>query len=194
VGLVLASAQAVILAMLILVVAAGMVAAFSIAFLIHRLGRLNRVSPSHRSPAPLIWLLGASTPARLHRRLRTLVAVARAATLTSPAVDKLAAAIEHQAIILDDHLLVTSRLRSGRNTALRRLRRQVDELEGLAGRLAHAAIETKRRPALPGAHPNPLHEIEEQLDALDEARADLARVERAAGLYVDKSKWSLPSS
>jgi hypothetical protein len=120
--------------------------------------------------------------ARLHRRLRNTVLVARTASATSPAASTLAGTIEAQAIALDHHLVVTARLRAGRYEGLRALTSQVGQLETLAGRLAHATIDAQRHRALPPGDVDPLAEIASRLDALDSARSDLTRIERAAGL------------
>src|SRR5579862_1521270 len=77
-----------------------------------RLNRANRVSPALRSPAPVHWLWSLSRAARMHRRLRTAVGLIHLAPSRkihgspSLSVDELRRDLEHQAVELDQHLVV----------------------------------------------------------------------------------------
>ena len=141
-----------------LAVSAFMAIAFVVAvvsLVVWQLSRLNRVSPDYASPAPLSWLAAPSAPARLHRRLRNTVLVARGAAAEYPSATDLVRQIEAHAIALDRHACVAARLRSTRSTTLRDLFAQVDQLEALTGRLASVAIDAARLPALPGESARP---------------------------------------
>ncbi len=164
-----------------------------IALLVWHLRRRNRISPDHPCAAPLTWLAALHGPARVHRRLRNTVLVARSAAAEYPTVAELARQIEAQAISLDRHALVAARLRSQRAVAMDELTRQVDSLEALTARLANAAIDAARLPALAGQLDDPLQQIAERLDALDAARADLAALERRTGLEPPREPGSIES-
>lgn len=146
------------------------------------LRRRNRVSPSRRSPAPLVWLAVPTPGARLHRRLRNVVTVARMAERSGGVAD-LVAEVEQQAVVLDHHVVITSRFpRRQRGARWRQLDDQVSQLEVLGTRLLAAAVEAASHPGLPGAQTDPLARIAERLEALEAARGELAGVERSAGL------------
>jgi hypothetical protein len=171
----------VVLAVLVVFATAVMLTAGSVAVVLWRLRRRNRVVPELRTAAPLSWLVLPTLPARLHRRLRTAIGVARLAQ-DSPGAQSILRELESHAAVVDDHLVVTSRLRAGRVASLRSLTAQVEGVELVAGRLATAAVEARRARTLPGDAPDPLVRIGEKLAALEEARRDLAHVERHAGL------------
>ena len=159
-----------------LAVSACMAIAFVVAvvsLVVWQLNRFNRVSPDAPSGAPLSWLAAPSAPARLHRRLRNTVLVARGAAAEYPTASDLVRQIEAHAIALDRHAVVAARLRSQRSNTLRELFAQVDQLEALTGRLAGVAIDAARLPPLPGQSHDPLDQIGERLDALQAARAEL---------------------
>jgi len=144
-----------------------------VAILRWRLARNNRVSPAVRSAAPLRWLWWPTLAARLHRRLRAAVALIHLAPSrkvhdpASLSVDELRRDLEHQAVEIDGHLVVAwHHPRSHRRGLLANLARQVDEVEHLA----------------PPSPPEVLERIAGQLDLLDEAKAELAEIERASGL------------
>lgn len=157
-----------------------------------RLQRRNRVSPAVRSPAPLVWLWSPGRPARLHRRLRDSVAdihlapSRRSHPLPSVSVDELRRELEYQAVELDHHVVVASRQRrSQRRPLLESLDVRVQEVEQLSLRLSRLA-RPDGAPAsgwdVVGQPPDALARIAEQLDLLDRAQAELAAIERAAGL------------
>jgi hypothetical protein len=156
-----------------------------------RMARSNRVSPAVRSAAPLHWLWSMTKPARLHRRLRTAVALihlapSRRADRVVLSVDELRCDLEHQAVQLDQHLVVASRHpRSHRRGLLNNLEGQVIEVEQLAMRLS-AMSRPDGTPAsgweATPAPPEAFERISHQLDLLDDAQAELMAIERASGL------------
>ncbi len=157
-----------------------------------RLARSNRVSPAVRSPAPLRWLWSMAKAARLHRRLRTAVALIhlspskRADRGVTLSVDELRRDLEYQAVQLDQHLVVASRHpRSHRRGLLTSLEAQVVEVETLSVRLSGLSrpdgTPASGWQATP-APPEAFERISAQLDLLDAAQAELVEIERASGL------------
>lgn len=170
--------------------------ALGIAVLSWRLDKRNRVSPDTPSPAPSSWLVAPGRSAQMHRRLRNAVQMSRLAvpppTDTDPAlsIPHLRLDLEHQAVAIDHHLVVASRMpRPQRRRTLDHLQRDVVNLEGIARRL----IELDARPAhlprsgwTPAERPDAaLGRIEEQLHLLAEAKAEIDHVERTGGGLID---------
>ncbi len=158
-----------------------------------RLSRSNRVSPAVRSAAPMRWLWSYNRGARMHRRLRTAVALIhlapsrRAHHSANLSVDELRRDLEHQAVVLDQHLVVAMHHpRSHRRGLLAALEVQVAEIERLSVRLS-AMTRPEGAPASgweanPPTSPEALDRISAQLDLLDVAQAELVEIERASGL------------
>jgi hypothetical protein len=155
--------------------------------------RHNEVSARRPLRPPLRWLAAPGLCGRLHRRLRGAVAALRVAVpaprrsrraVEAPSsLVPIADEIEAHALALDRQLVVADCLRGPRAMVVRRaLARQVDDVEQLAHRVAAAAMASSQ----PGGEPTPaaLERIAEQLDALDAARAEIARLEADAGLGV----------
>jgi hypothetical protein len=179
----------------LLTMAVTWVALAGIAFVVlrWRLSKANRVSPALRSPAPVHWLWSLSRAARMHRRLRTAVGLIHLApsrkvhVSPSLSVDELRRDLEHQAVELDQHLVVAMHHpRSHRRGLLAALERQVAEVERLAIRLS-AMTRPEGTPstgweAAPNTPPEVLERISMQLDLLDVAQAELVEIERASGL------------
>ena len=152
-----------------------------------RIRRRLRIAPGVRSQAPTLWLAPISPPARMHRRLRDVGATARLVALQAGSGTQVAdfcAAVERQAVGLETHLLVASRVKRGSGPARQSVASQVDQLEALTARLARAAMEATQPRALASGGGDRLEHIAERLDALEDARRELAVVERAAGLDV----------
>lgn len=180
-------------ALAIVMVAAVAVGVAVGSWALHQLRRRNRVSRRYRTRAPLHWLVSPGTCARLHRRLRDAVAVLRT-TVPTPSRRRLRPAepaplataadeLEAHAAALDGDLLLAARLRGAPGQELRRrLANQVGDVERLSARVAAAA--TAAAPPRSGAQPSPaaLAELDEQLDALEAARDELARLEAGVGL------------
>jgi HAMP domain-containing protein len=167
----------------------------SILLVTHRSARRhNLVSRRFPTKAPLRWLASPSSWAALHRRLRDAITVMRAAVppvksrrrqseLDLSPLNRLADEIEQHAAALDHDLIVAVHYRGPTRSALRRrLTGQVLELERLAHRVAAAA--TAASPARPGAMPTPeaISRIGGELDALEAARDEIARLEADVGL------------
>jgi hypothetical protein len=154
-----------------------------------RVRRRNEVSPASPTRPPLRWLGSPERAARLHRRLRDAVIVLRQAVPVrrsrrgrdeSP-VAALAAEIERQAVAIDCDLRVVPHLRgAARSAEWATLVAHVEQLERSAHRLAAQA-----RAGSPHALESidvALRRISDELDARDQAWADLTRIERDAGL------------
>ena len=154
----------------------------------HRLRLRNEVSARQRVHPPAHWLASPTACGRLHRRLRSAVAVLH---LTVPlpnrrrwrrapdpsALQSLAHEIECQAVAIDRDLMVADRMRGLHAVQARlALATQVSTVESLAHRVAAAARAAQH---VPGVQPTPeaLAAVAQRLDALDEARAELARLE-----------------
>jgi hypothetical protein len=157
-----------------------------------RMARSNRVSPAVRSAAPMRWLWSYNRGARLHRRLRAAVALIhlapsrRVSRLPSLSVDELRRDLEHQAVVLDQHLVVAvHHPRSHRRSLLVTLETQVTEVERLAVRLSSMSRPDDTPSSGWDTHPTSpeaLERISSQLDLLDTAQAELVEIERASGL------------
>jgi len=154
-----------------------------------RVRRRNEVSPASPTRPPLRWLGSPERAARLHRRLRDAVVVLRQSVPVrrgkrgrerSP-LDALAAEIERHAVALDCDLRVVPHLRGPARTAeWATLTSHIEELERSAHRLATQARAGSVH--APESMDSALRRISDELDARDEAWADLARIERDAGL------------
>jgi hypothetical protein len=148
-------------AVLIVVGVMTLLAVGGTAWSLHRLRRRNRVSPRARGAAPLAWLWSWRAPARLHRRLQASVRASSA--VASPALAELAAQLERRAVVVDQQLVAAAR----QPVLLAQVRADVDEIEalctrlvGLAGQWPYAEGDTA--------------ELSQRLDALDQARRELA--------------------
>jgi hypothetical protein len=118
------------------------------ALTIRSLRRANRVVAGRRTAAPISWLWSWREPARLHRRLRRAVAMARAAVASplspptgrrraAPAtmLSTLAAELAEHAVAIDERLVAAGRMRS----LLPALAQEVHEVERSAARLSSLA-------------------------------------------------------
>ena len=102
-----------------------------------------------------------------------------------PSWPRAADELEAHAAALDGDLLIAARLRGTSGIAFRaRLGGQVGDVERVAARITAAAGATspQRRAAQPT--PAALAELNEQLDALEAARDELARLEARVGLVT----------
>lgn len=143
-----------------------------------RLRKQLRVRPSSASPAPTVWLVSTSEPARLHRRLRKAAAEARAAGARGDAtISSLAVEIESHAVAVEGHLVVLHRVWRRERAARKQLAAQVKSIKQLSARLTTSALELTRQRALGAGSPDALAELSDRIDALDAARAELAALE-----------------
>ena len=168
-----------------------LIAAFAVGFGWHRIRQHNEVSVRHPLRPPLRWAASFGVCGRLHRRLRAAVAAVRVAVPPpsrrrrrggepESVWETLAGEIEMHAVSLDRDLLLADRLRGPDAFVARQAAgRQVRELERLAHRVAAAAVSAQQRPGVEPAAET-LARISEHLDALEEARAELARLEATA--------------
>jgi hypothetical protein len=146
----------------------------------------NRVSPDVATPAPTTWLGAPGAGARLHRRLRTAVSVARAACATAPTaphLSDLAAELEREAVALDGHLVIASRIkgRPGRER-MAALAQQVRKVEQVASQVSLLAAQAQA-PLIGRGQGSALDDLAEQLERLEQARHEVAEVETAAGVH-----------
>jgi hypothetical protein len=149
------------------------------------LRRSNRVGVRGKGTAPLRWLFDPCWSARLHRRLRRVVATVRPwlprrrRHEDAPPIVQLAQDIELHAVALDRDLVVASRApKSHRRLMLIDLTEQVISLESLASRVvtlgsAQQQLSEPTREAI--------SRMNMQLDALEEAHDEIARLEAALG-------------
>ena len=148
-----------------------------------RVRKQLRVRPSVRSVAPTYWLMSTTEPARLHRRLRKAAATARAAgERGGPTIAGLSEEIQDHAVALEHHLVLLSRVWRRERGARRELTGQIVQIEQLSSRLTISAMEINRPRALSAGSPDALKELTERVDALDEAREELAELERTWNL------------
>src|SRR3954471_8005990 len=106
---------AVILAMLFVIFVGIPLTVF--ALVMRHLARINRVSPSIPTLAPLTWTFLPERPARLHRRLRRAIAMVRASAAAHraslgrgmTAIPELVTDLEQRACSVDSQLVVASR-------------------------------------------------------------------------------------
>jgi hypothetical protein len=183
----------VLAAMLITTLVLVAVAAATGGWFLARLRRRNLVSRRDRSKPPLPWLVSPGQCARLHRRLRDAITALRTAlprasrrrrTPTELAeLSRAADELEAHAAALDRDLLLAARFRGAHGAALRaRLVGQVSDVERMAARIAAAATAADSDRAAARPTPEALAELDEQLDALEAARDELARLEDSVGL------------
>jgi hypothetical protein len=150
------------------------------------LRKRNRVSPSVQTPAPTTWLGAPGAGARLHRRLRAAVQVARAASAAAPSAPHLAdltTELEREAVGIDTHLVIASRVkgRDGR-TRMAALAQQVLQVEQLASQVSLLAAQAQA-PMIGATQSSALDDLARQLAHLEQARSEVAEVETAAGVH-----------
>lgn len=189
-----------LLAALLVLLALGAVTALVVLVVIalgaRALSRRNRVSPDVPTPAPTSWLAAPTAPARLHRRLRSAVAVARAAAASpgaNPQLADIARELESEAVALDGHVVVTARMPTrDRRAHSAALSARIREVERLAGQLSVEAAQAQAHRVAAG-QPTALDQLAEQLDALEQARREVAQIEADAG--IDRvSPYAVPEA
>jgi len=132
--------------------------------------RAGEVVPGVATRAPASWAGAHSPEAKLHRRLRDAVAAGRAnAALDRVGLTEARAAIEGQAVVVDDGLVVVAALPvSMRGKALVDVESAVQAVETAVGTLGA----TSARVALTGVD-GVLAEVRERVALLAAARAEL---------------------
>lgn len=158
------------------------------------LSKRNRVSPDTPTAAPTSWLGAPGAGARLHRRLRNAVAVARAAATTptaNPQLADIARDLEAEAVALDGHIVVTARMPAKTRRAHQAaLTQRVQAVERLASQLSVESAQSQAPRVAAGQH-SALDALAEQLDTLEAARQEVTRLETEAG--VDRaSPYAVP--
>jgi len=172
----------------------------AILFVRHRLNRRHRVDPRVRTEAPLLWMVDPRTPAQLHRRLArvgsTATAVAddhrpptrRFRRVEPSPMTTTAADVRAQAVALDQQLTRLALLApKARRRPLIELSRSVAEVETATARLVALSTDLRTHRGLPSDEPMAadqptLTAIAAQMDRLAQAHAELADLDRDAGL------------
>src|SRR2546430_14378560 len=169
----------------ILVVVFVVLPAVTFALFMRSLARRNRVSPSVPTLAPLTWSVLPERPARLHRRLRRAVAMARAAAAghvarngrALGAIPELVGDLEQRACAVDNELVVAARAKGPlRWSMLNDLEHQVYEIDALVSRVAGLTAAWSAATATGGTGPAGLDAIGERLDALEAAVHDVRAI------------------
>ena len=154
---------------------------------VHRIRVSNRVGVRGRGTAPMRWLFDPCWAARLHRRLRRLVASVRPwMPRRSPRHDDpppialLARDVELHAVALDRDLVMAARApKSHRRLMLVDLTEQVISLESLAARVVTLGSAQQQ---LTEPTREAIARMNAQLDALEEAHDEIALLEAQLGL------------
>jgi hypothetical protein len=165
----------------------GIVTLGALLLVFNRLRRRNRVSPDLKTNAPLDWLWSPRPVARLHRRLRDAVIVARMvrdhvgegddSRIVTACMD-----LEREAVALDSHLILVARLPSrSRRSVMPKLVAELHKVEQSASHLSLMAARAAVPAQLPGQRSS-LDELVVELESREAALAELREVDRAAGL------------
>ena len=174
---------AVIVAILVLLFVVAPLTLF--ALVMRNLAKGNRVSPSVPTLAPLTWAFLPERPARLHRRLRRAIAMARVASAGHiaagnrglGAIPELVTDLERRACVIDSELVVAARATGpARWSMLNELERQVYEIDALASRIAGLASAWAASAASGGNGPAGLDAINERVSALEAAMHEVAAI------------------
>jgi len=140
-------------------------------FVVRRLQRSNRVSPQVPTYAPMIWLWVPHRPARLHRRLRRVTALARGAAGGSlPSMPELAGDLERRACATDSKLVLAARMTGPPSwSMMNEVESEIRDLEALATRMV--AMSTTWSSTSVGTEA-----IAERLDALEQAMREVDEI------------------
>jgi hypothetical protein len=160
---------------------------------VRTLRRANQVSPRIPTLAPPTWLVLPERPARLHRRLRRALAMARAAAATYTrqsragvtTIPELVADLEHRACVVDSQLVVAARTSGpARWSMLNDVERQVYEIDTLATRIVGLTAAWAASAATAGrGGPAGLAAIGERLDALEAAMFEVGALGQSHPSY-----------
>lgn len=135
-----------------------------------RYAAANEVVPGVATRAPAAWAGAHSVEARLHRRLRDAVAAVQAAGHDDFTVVEARAALEQQALHIDDRLVAVAALPERvRGEPLARVSAAVDAVEEAAAAIAGATPALDGRSSLDEA----VAQVAERVALLAEARAEL---------------------
>jgi hypothetical protein len=182
--------------MFVVMLALGVAALVAVELVVLRMRRANRVSRTHDSGAPLYWLVWPGRPARLHRRLRRAVVLARSGCPPAPsrrfrrnapelsAEAALAARVEHQAAAVSRELVLSARLRGGaRRRIIEPAASDVAQLEHVATRIAALAGIRSMATGSPAATDG-LQALGDDVEARHAAYEEIAAIEvRALGQH-----------
>ncbi|HMJ75370.1 MAG TPA: hypothetical protein VK507_05330 [Iamia sp.] len=175
-----------IIALLVVMLFSVLLAVLGLVLGARALNKRNRVSPDVATTAPSSWLGAPGAGARLHRRLRTAVTVARAACATAPSAPHLVdltTELEREAVALDNHLVIASRIngKQGR-IQMAALAQQVRKVEQVASQVSLLAAQSQA-PMIARGESTALDDLARQLDRLEQARHEVTEVETAAGVH-----------
>jgi hypothetical protein len=151
--------------------------------------RRNEISVRHPTRPPLRWLISPEPCARLHRRLVSALDVVRRSVSSGGRrrgkgpLASLVMDIETQAVALDHDLMIVVHVRGRAGNVMReQVAAGVEMIERIAHRLASVSTSSAVAEAEPTKEV--LERVTEYLDALEAARAEIARIERNAGLVM----------
>jgi len=156
---------------LIVVVISLLTPVLATLLVIRRLRHSNRVSPQVPTFAPMVWLWIPHRAARLHRRLRRLSAVARAAgRSTLPSMPDLVGDLERRACATDSKLVLAARMTGPPSwSMMNEVESEIRDLEALATRMV--AMSTTWSSTSVGTEA-----IAERLDALEQAMREVDEI------------------
>lgn len=175
-----------LLALLVIAVVTAVATLLALWLGARALRKRNQVVPGTPTAAPTVWMASPASGARLHRRLRTAVAVARssaAAAVANPQLVELTAELEREALALDGHVVVASRIvgKEGR-ARMSALSGQVRQIEQMASQVSMLAVQAQAA-LVTQTQGSALEDLARQLDLLEQARHEVAAVEQAAGVH-----------
>ncbi len=149
-----------------------------VGLILGRARRRLRVSPTQTTRAPVLWLVNFTADARLHRRIRSLAAVARRRGRAHPddrrsagrrLAKHVALDLERELVGLDDRLVASARLDTDAQRAvLRALRPEVDRVEALLDRVDLVIEQGTTDPSVTDLA-NSLDELEARVERLEQA-------------------------
>ncbi len=142
----------------------------------HRLRQRLRITPGARSTAPTVWLVSPTAPARLHRRLRRVGALARAASTLDPSLNDLADELVVDAVVLEPAVVAVARTGRTGASIRRDVSARVSELELVARHLTTLSAQA-------ASGWSEAVRLRDRVGALEAARQELAEIDLAAGLH-----------
>jgi hypothetical protein len=171
----------------LLLAGSGAAAGSALVGIVWALRRRNRVDPRVRTPAPTLWLVSPTAPARLHRRLQATAQLAASSATTDPAgvrrlgrvrrrerrpTDDLLRSLRAAAVELDAAVIHAARLPlAERRDRLADLTLRTQELERSAERLARLGGS-----GAGDRGPDRLSDLDERLTLLEAAHRELRTV------------------
>lgn len=175
--------EAIVLVAILAIAAAVFVASFVVgAMLIRRNAKRQlRVAPGTASRAPSNWVGSHSPEARLHRRVIAATTRLRAVAETHPVLAETVAAVEADAVALDEELVATAAIDgrtdpAAKQAVLADLTAATEAIEAMADR-AIAATRTTAEPTIRASLEARTVELDDRLAAIRAARQELDRLD-----------------